>query len=119
VENGEFMRQLLLMVAVVLFVVSPATAGQSKPTEEQLLRSGARNITIGTVLVAAGLVAMPITDLNDPHKDTQRAVGAGLTAAGMGFVLWGVHDRYKAVRPQISFGAVVGKSKAVYVRRRW
>jgi len=113
------MRQLLLMVGLVLFVVSPATAGQSQATQEQLLRGGARNITIGTVLIAAGLVVMPITDLNDPHKDTQRAVGAGLTAVGGGFMLWGVHDRHKAVRPQVTFGAAIGKSNAVYIRRRW
>ena len=119
VDAGGHMRCALLVLAIVLFGVSHATAGQQQSANEELLRRGARKITIGTVLIAAGLVAMPITDLNDPNKDVQRTVGAGLVAAGGGFVLWGVHDRYNAVRSQVTFGATIGRTNVVYVRRRW
>jgi len=113
------MRQVFLIVAIVLVVAWPAAAEQSKPAQEELLRRGAKKITIGTVLITAGLVAMPITGLSRPDADGQRAVGACLIVTGAGFALWGARDRYNAVRSQITFGAAIGRSNAVYVRRRW
>jgi glycerol uptake facilitator-like aquaporin len=113
------MKRLPFVIAVLVILLAvPATAQQSQPDQERLLKRGAKKIVIGVVLIGVGAMATPLTGVNE-NSAAPRSVGAALMVTGSSLALWGVHDRYKAVRPQLTFGATLGQSKAVYFRKRW
>jgi glycerol uptake facilitator-like aquaporin len=106
------------IAALVVLIALPATAQQSQSDQERLLKRGAKKIVIGVVVIGVGAMATPLTGVNE-NSAVPRSVGAALMVSGTALTLWGVRDRYNAVRPTLTFGATLGQSRAVYVRRRW
>lgn len=108
------MRITSLLLAFLL-CSHPAAAQSLSPAQQAQLQRGTAKIAVGAALIGAGAFMMPITSVGRAEP----GAGAGLIVAGTGVVLWGMRDRYKATRPQLTFGAGTGRSKAVYIRRSW
>jgi hypothetical protein len=110
-------RISIVIAALLVFIAMPAMAEQSTPAQEQLFKSGTKKIVAGVVLSGVGAIVLPLTGINE--KDAPHAASAALIIGGAGLTLWGVRDRYNATRPQVTFGATVGRTNSVYVRRQW
>lgn len=112
------MKSLLLTLILGLSVAVPSAANQSTPAKAEQLRSGTNKIQIGAILIGVGVVLMVVPQQRDPRRD-QQPLATAVMATGMGLVLWGTKQRSDALRPQLTFGAAVGRSKGVWVSRRW
>jgi len=112
------MKSQLLALILSLCVTVPSAANQSTPTKEERLRSGTNKIKTGAILMGAGAVLMLVPQQRDPRRD-QEPLATAAMATGMGLVLWGTKQRSDALRPQLTFGAAAGRSKGVWVSRRW
>jgi hypothetical protein len=111
------MKLTSLVIAAVVLIAVPASADQSTPDQERLLKRGSKKIVVGVVLAGVGAIATPLTGMNE--SNARRGASAALIVGGAGLTLWGVRDRVNATRPQLTFGATLGQSKAVYFRKRW
>jgi|SRR5687768_1128096 len=108
------MKSLLAALIVSLAVAAPTAAQQRTPVKEVQLKSGTFKVKAGATLMAAGVFLV----VADP-TGTPGPLGPSALGAGMGLVLWGAKQRADALQPQLTFGAAVGRSKAVYFSRRW
>jgi hypothetical protein len=108
------MRPLLAALIVSLAVAAPAAAQQRTPIKEEQLKSGTLKVKAGALLMATGVFLIVVEPASTPGLLAPSALGTG-----MGLVLWGAKQRSNALRPQLTFGATVGRSKALYFSRRW
>lgn len=111
----SYTRLISLVLAMMLSASAPVAAQPLTPAQEEQIKRGTTKIAIGAVLIGAGALMMPATSVGN----TEAGAGLGLVIGGTMVVMWGVRDRHKATRPHLAFGATIGRSKAVYLRRRW
>lgn len=111
-----------LWFAVLMIAITSAAFAEQAPTpstpvasQDQKIRSGTKKIVLGAALIGAGGLMMPITSFDTAPS----TVGRLMVVSGMGLVLWGSHQRYKAANPSVTIGIAVGRTKGIAVTRSW
>lgn len=107
------MKTLQFALLLILALAVPSQAQSTAAKQEQFSR-GTTKVKIGAILMGAAvftLVASPPGEVN--------VVVAPILGAGMGLVLWGSKERSDAMKPQLTFGASMVRSRGLYFSRRW
>ena len=104
----------ILLMATTLAVAQQPAAG---PTAAQIHRSRVK-MWVGASLIAAGVAILQTTS-RGVSKGPRIESGLGLAAVGSGLIWWGATEQARAVHPSTGFGLIVGRSRAVVVRRAW
>ena len=103
----------VLFTSTLILALAYQSQAQSVASKEEQFKRGTLKLKIGSVLIGGAvftLVASP---------DAETVVVSSLMGAGMGFVLWGAKERADATKPQVTFGARIGRSTRFYFSRRW
>jgi hypothetical protein len=121
-------RAIPRIVAALLLVLVAASHAMAEPPSsirQQLEIQAKRKLLAGAVLVATGLVILPVTaalaQSNSRPVPASRAVGGlAITAVGTGLLWSGAQDRRRAAQqPEIAFSVIVGRETGIAIQRRW
>ena len=105
-----------VVIVTLCGVLFASTAfGQQAPQPHQ---GRSKAIWMGTGLLAAGLIVMPVTGVGSPEQRTP-LLGLGLAAAGGSLIYWGVRDKQKTRQPNTTVSVTFRRSAGVQVRRSW
>jgi len=111
------MRKLFLSLLMVSLTTAPALAQNSGAGTAT--RPGRTKIWIGSSLVAAGALLIPLTAVDGSTSNTKTEAGLVLMSAGGAVLLWGLYDRRQLTRPATSVGVGLGRRMSFFVCRRW
>lgn len=113
------MRIITALLMTVLFT-APAVGQQITPEQAARYSSGTRKLWLGAGLIAAGVIVLPITAIDDNSPHGSRAItGVGLVGLGVGAIWWGVRQRKDSTRPHVTIGVSVGQNRSIYLQRSW
>ena len=113
------------VMRVVLLVLASATAttAQERPVDDAARQThkGSVKIWVGSALVVAGAIAVPVTATHASQQPSDFAVvaGVGLLGAGGALIWSGVQDQRRASQPQTTVRFAFGRASVVQVRRAW
>jgi hypothetical protein len=109
------------VTAVILLLslaAGPAMA-QDRADREKRVRRAARQMWLGSGMMATGAFLLPITAATGSRDDANGLVGIGVIAVGS-VVLWsGAQNRRKALRPSTTVSLQLGRTTAVQLQRVW
>ena len=109
----------LIGVVVLVLVTTMAFADDQSAAR---MHRGSVKIWIGSVLMGAGAILVPVTATKGhagPTHDALPVTGVGIAGVGTGILWWGVTEQRHAASPQTTVGVALGRTNAVQVRRRW
>ncbi len=113
------MRIITALLMVALFAV-PAVGQQITAEQAAKYSSGTRKLWLGAGLIAAGVIVLPVTAIEDDSPHGSRALtGVGLVGLGVGAIWWGVRQRKDSARPYVTIGVRVGQSRSIHFQRSW
>ena len=111
-----------IATTILVLVTAAATLAQEATDAEKTARHrrGRKEVWIGVGLAAAGAVTFPLSELDRSNDfNSSKKVGFALVSGGLGLIWWGFEEQRRASKPQIRFGASIGRTTAVHVRRTW
>ena len=110
---GSLSLKTLLFTSILILAIAVPSQAQTVASKEEQFKRGTLKVKIGAILLGAAV----LTVVASPKEET--VMVSSLMGAGMGFVLWGTKERADATKPQVTFGAGIGRSTSFYFSRRW
>jgi len=103
----------LLLTSILSLAIAVPSQAQSVASKEEQFKRGTLKLKIGAILMGGAVFTL----VASPEAET--VVVSSLMGGGMGFVLWGAKERADGTKPQVTFGARIGRSTGFYFSRRW
>src|SRR5436190_1705978 len=108
---------------VVALATTPVASAQDRPVDSAAsqTRKGSVKIWIGSAMVVAGAIAIPVTATHAAQQPSDFAVaaGVGLVGAGGALIWSGVQDQRRALRPQTTVRFAFGRANSMQICRSW
>jgi len=116
------MRIIGGMILVILVII-PMASAQERPVDDAAHQAhkGQVKIWLGSAMVVAGAVAVPVTATHDSQQpsDVALVTGIGLVGAGSALIWSGVQNQRRALRPQTTVRFAFGRVNSLQIHRSW
>jgi hypothetical protein len=107
-------------LAAGLIVIVCVSAVEAGPNEDALALRAARNkMSVGTAMMAAGALVLPLTNASNGASDAGTKIGLSLISGGAVMIWVGARQRRKALSPQTLVGVTLRDGRSISVRVRW
>src|SRR5580704_13184658 len=110
------------MLTTVLVICSVHSVLAQAPSEAEVAKSVRRanvKLAIGILTLGAAVFVLPATAGDTGSSPAARRTALGLVGLGSGLTLWGLRERYKAVRPSTTIAVSAGHTRIVQIVRTW
>jgi hypothetical protein len=103
----------------VILVLCSHSATAAPNDKQAALREARATLWIGTAMVAAGALLMPLTGVDDGSQTPERTIGLALMSGGALTLWFGAKQRRKALAPETRIGVALGDRRSAHVVIRW